>query len=171
MSFRAHILNKHSVEERKVTVRIFLGDAVGPDEGGQAADVPLEDALVDGEVPAVAAQDDRVLVGVAAAGRVAVDVVGVELLLLPRRGFQESLVRSEVVAGPVRDGPVRGLLVGVHDLLIFVGFGVFLSHGAYLLARHRDQSNATWLSHRRPPATAIEKKARIKKRLCIDGQV
>lgn len=41
------------MKERKVTVHVFLGDAVGPDEGGQAADIPLEDALVDGELPAV----------------------------------------------------------------------------------------------------------------------
>lgn len=52
----------NSAKEGEVTVHIFLGDAVGPDEGGQAADVPLEDALVDGEVQAVARQDDRVLV-------------------------------------------------------------------------------------------------------------
>lgn len=49
------------VKERRVTVHVFLCDAVGPDEGGQAADIPLEDALVDREL-AFAGQDDRVLV-------------------------------------------------------------------------------------------------------------
>lgn len=43
-------------------MHIFLGDAVGPDEGGKAADIPLEDALVNGELQAVTRQDDRVLV-------------------------------------------------------------------------------------------------------------
>lgn len=62
-------------------------------------------------------------------------------MLLPRRGFEERLVGSQMVPGAVRDAPVRALLVGVHDLLIFVGFGVLLSHGAYLLPRHRERCN------------------------------
>lgn len=52
---------KHGEREERVTVHVFLCDAVGPDEGGQAADVPLEDALVDREL-AFTGQDDRVLV-------------------------------------------------------------------------------------------------------------
>lgn len=42
-------------------MHVLLCDAVGPDEGGQAADIPLVDALVDREL-AVTGQDDRVLV-------------------------------------------------------------------------------------------------------------
>lgn len=164
------------MKEREVTVHVFLGDAVGPDEGGQAADVPLEDALVDGEVQAAAREDDGVLVVVTdnrvGGRRVAVDVVCVELLLLlllAGRGFQKSPVGSEVVTGTVRDGPVRGLLVGVHDVLIFVCFGVFLSHGADLLPRHCDHCDATWLTH--SWYGYGDNKATIKTRLCIDGQV
>lgn len=72
------------------------------------------------------------------------------MLLLPRRRFQKSLVGPEMVTGAVRHGPIGALLVGVHDLVIFVWLRVLLSHGADLLARHCDHCKAALLTHPGP---------------------
>lgn len=73
-------------------MHILLGDAVGPDEGGEPAHVPLEHALMDGEVEDAARQNDGVLVAIDVNRcGVAIDIVGVQLLLL------ESLVGLELV--------------------------------------------------------------------------
>lgn len=44
---------------------IFLGDAMGPDERGEPPYIPLEHALVDGEVEHATCQNDRILVVIA----------------------------------------------------------------------------------------------------------
>lgn len=124
---------------------IFLGDAMGPDEGGQPAHIPLEHALVDGEVEDVTRQNDRILVVVADDGvnrrGVAIDIVGVQLLLLlQRRRFLESLVGLELV-----NGAVGGFVVRVQYLVVFVCFVVVLSHSAYLFTCHADDRSVTLL--------------------------
>lgn len=115
-------------------MHVLLRDAVGPDEGRESSHVPPEDALMHRERRGVTRQNDRVLVVVAdrrvERRRVAVHVVRIELLL-QRREFVEGIVA-------VGDGPVRGVVVGVRDLVVFVRFVVVLSHGADLLACHRD---------------------------------
>lgn len=122
-------------------MHVLLRDAVAPDERGESTHVSPEDALMNRELRGVTRQNDRVLVIVTDHSverrRVAVHVVRIELLLLlQRRKFVKDIVGPQSVA--VGNSPVRGLVVGVHDLVIFVRFVVVLSHGAYLLACHRD---------------------------------
>lgn len=107
-------------------MHVFLRDAMGPDERGKSTHVTLEHALVNGELEVVAYQDYWVLVVitdyVSDWWRIAVNVVRIKLLLQNRGfgGFLKSLVWSEMITGTVRDGPVWGLVVRVHYLVIFV---------------------------------------------------
>lgn len=48
--------------DRKLTMHIFLRDAVGPDERGEPTHICLEDTLMDRELQVLACEDYRVLV-------------------------------------------------------------------------------------------------------------
>lgn len=78
--------SERGMEGGRITMDVFLGDAMGPDERGQPTHIPLEHALVDREVEDVTRQNDRILVVVADdcvdRCRVAVNIVRVQLLLL-----------------------------------------------------------------------------------------
>lgn len=133
----------------KLTMNIFLGDAVGPDERGKPPHVSFEYTLMNRKLQVITCQDYWVFVAVLHDDWcVSIDVVCVELLLQGWRfdRFMESPVGYKVIPRSVRDRPVGGLFVSVQYRLIFVCFFVILSRGSNLFTRHDDDDDeySTW---------------------------
>lgn len=107
-------------------MHILLNDAVCPNEGGESTHVSFEHALVHRKLQFLVGQDNRILVFINAC--VVVDVVCIEMLMLLQQrafdGFLESLIYLEIVAGTFRVGFVRGFVINVPYLFIFVRLAV-----------------------------------------------